>query len=299
MPNLLAMSFEGALTPAFDLHCLDAGRTPPDGWGIACYPDGEPAALVLKEAAPAEGSARSTLVSAWERLESSIFVVHIRQAMWGALTEANTQPFQRPWGRREWVFGHSGSLEHKLDLSGQRFEPVGSTDSEQVFCSILTRLAAREWRSIAEAPPELLLAWFHDLNEHGALTFAIADGHDLVVYADRRGQGSAYVWELLPPHGLVAFGNQELTVDLTRRGIRGKKGVIVASTPLATTLGEPATWKRLEPGHLMIVRQGQVRTMLGPEAMSKEPKTTLAAKTPPVPTPRASSGVSRPPVVLP
>jgi len=64
MPNLLAMSFEGPLTPAFDLHCLDPGHKPPDGWGIACYPDGEPAALVLKEAAPPHGSIRSALVSA-------------------------------------------------------------------------------------------------------------------------------------------------------------------------------------------------------------------------------------------
>ena len=68
MPNLLALSFEGTLTPAFDLHCLEISRTPPDGWGIACYPGGEPAALVLKEAAPSHGSIRSALVWAWERL---------------------------------------------------------------------------------------------------------------------------------------------------------------------------------------------------------------------------------------
>src|ERR1700730_15501235 len=99
MPNLLALSFEGTLTPAFDLHCLELSRTPPDGWGIACYPGGEPAALGMKEAAPSHGSIRSALVSAWERLESSIFLVHIRTATWGAITEANTQPFQRAWGR--------------------------------------------------------------------------------------------------------------------------------------------------------------------------------------------------------
>ena len=62
MPNLLAMSFEAPLTPAFDLHCLDPDRNPPDGWGIACYPGGEPAALVLKEAAPSQGSLRRSSV---------------------------------------------------------------------------------------------------------------------------------------------------------------------------------------------------------------------------------------------
>ena len=31
MPNLLAMSFEGELAPSFTLHCLNPGRTLPDG----------------------------------------------------------------------------------------------------------------------------------------------------------------------------------------------------------------------------------------------------------------------------
>ena len=79
MPNVLAMSFEGALTPSFDLHCLAPGRKPPDGWGIGCYPGGEASALVMKEAAPAQGSIRSALVSTWERLASSIFLMHVRK----------------------------------------------------------------------------------------------------------------------------------------------------------------------------------------------------------------------------
>ncbi len=279
MPNLLALSFEGTLTPAFDLHCLDPSRTPPDGWGIGCYPQGEPAALVLKEAAPSQGSIRSALVSAWERLESSIFVVHIRTATWGAITEANTQPLQRAWGRRDWLIAHSGSLEHRLTLSS-RFEPVGSTDTEQVFCDLLGRAAAQGFRSLGDIPPATLLEWFHDLNRHGSLTTALADGQDLVVYADRRARGEAYVWELLPPHGKLAFGDRDLTVDLTRRGIHARKGIIVSSNPLEVREGEPIQWRRLAPGHLMIVRQGAVRVELGPEALPDP----AAVITPPPPT---------------
>src|ERR1700748_211672 len=139
MPNLLAMSFEGSLTPAFDLHCLEPGHTVPDGWGIGCYPHG--AASFKTRPAASPGSIRSALVSAWERLESSIFVVHIRSAIWGAITEANTQPFLRSWGRRDWVIAHSGSLERRLAVAS-RFEPVGSTDTEQIFCDLLARIAA-------------------------------------------------------------------------------------------------------------------------------------------------------------
>ena len=270
MPNLLAMSFEGPLTPAFDLHCLELGGETPDGWGIACYPSSEPAALVMKEAAPAHGSIRSALVSAWERLESSIFVVHIRSATWGALTEANTQPFQRAYGRREWVIGHSGNLDHRLELHG-RFEPVGSTDTEQIFCALLGRLAEKSWRSLGEVPPPVLLSWFHDLNHHGTLTTALTDGIDLAVYADRRGQGSAFVCELLPPYGELAFGDADLTVDLSRRGIHSRKGIVVSSEELTPRNGHQVEWKRLQPGNLLIVREGAVRALVGPESLAEPP----------------------------
>ena len=261
MPNLLAMSFEGALTPAFDLHCLDPGKTLPDGWGIACYPGGEPWASVLKEASPAQGSLRSALVSTWERLESSIFLVHIRNATWGAITEANTQPFHRPWGRRDWVFGHSGSLVQRLARKN-RFEPVGSTDSEEIFCELLARTAEREARSIGDLPPELLLSWLSELNQFGALTLAITDGLDLAVYADRKGEGAIHLWELLPPHGEIAFGDQALTVDLTRRGIRSRKGIMVSSDPLPGRGELAPVWRQLEPGSLIVLREGAVRAEL-------------------------------------
>ncbi|RYG68608.1 hypothetical protein EON77_15355, partial [bacterium] len=98
MPNLFAMSFEGELAPSFDLTCLRKGRALPDGWGIGYYPGGEPSSVVLKEAAPPQGSIRSELVKAWEHLESSVFLLHIRSAKWGALSDANTQPFETSWG---------------------------------------------------------------------------------------------------------------------------------------------------------------------------------------------------------
>ncbi len=276
MPNLLAMSFEASLTPAFDLHCLDPNRTPPDGWGIACYPGGEPAALVLKEAAPSQGSLRSALVSAWERLESSIFVMHVRTAIWGAITEANTQPFQRSWGRRDWLIAHSGSLERKLALTSQ-FEPVGSTDTEQILCDLLARIADCGFRSLGEVPPKVLLSWFHDLNRHGGLTTALSDGQDLAIYADRRGQGEAYIWEILPPHEQLAFGDQDVTIDLTRRGNRGRKGIVVSSNPLSAVMGDRTDFRRLQPGHLLIVRHGLVRAELGPDALGARPTEAPAA----------------------
>jgi transglutaminase-like putative cysteine protease/predicted glutamine amidotransferase len=265
MPNLFAMSFEGTLSPSFDLRCLHPGRRPPDGWGIGYYPGGEPSASVLKEPAPASGSIRSELVKAWDHLASSIFVVHIRTATWGQNSDANTQPFSYPYGGREWLFGHSGSLRDRLVVNGP-FEPIGSTDTELVFCDLLNRIAEAGWRSIGDIDLPRLRQELLDLNDHGGLSIVMSDGVDLLVYADARDDGPLYFANLTPPHGAsLAFGDEDLHVDLTRRGEVNRKGVVISSTPLARAIPEGATgpqrsieWTRIPSAQLIVIRQGTI-----------------------------------------
>ncbi len=267
MPKYLAMSFEGDFAPSFDLHCLRPGRRPPDGWGIGYYPGGGPSAAVLKEPTPPHGSIRSELIKAWEHLESSLFVLHIRVATWGPITDANTQPFSRSWGGRDWLIAHGGSLTTRLTpRPGARFEAVGSTDTEQIFCELLERIADRGWRSLGDCDPEVLRGWFAELNGQGSMTTLLSDGRDLAVYADRDGVGGVQVWEIVPPYASLQFGDEDLTVDLTQRGAKPRKGVVVSSDPLEVTGMPDATWRRLRAGHLMIIRQGAVRVEVAPPA---------------------------------
>jgi transglutaminase-like putative cysteine protease/predicted glutamine amidotransferase len=260
------MSFEGELAPSFDLTCLAPGRTLPDGWGLGYYPGGEPSASVLKEPVPGEGSIRGQLARAWEHLESSLFVLHIRSARWGAISDANTQPFVRSWGRRDWMLCHSGSLDQRLTPEDGPFEPVGSTDTEQIFCTLLNRMVARGWRSLMEADLETVLAWLSELDQLGELTVCLADGRDLLVYADRRGI-PIHIGQLHPPYERAAFGDDDLAVDLTQRGAKSRKGLIVCSTQLAPAPGDPPAapiaWRQLTPGRMVVIRQGAVVAELG------------------------------------
>ncbi len=272
MPNLLAMSFEGELAPSFDLRCLEQGRKLPDGWGLGYYPGGEPSAVVLKEPAPPQGSIRSQLARAWEHLESSLFVMHIRAARWGALTDANTQPFVRSWGRRDWMLTHSGSLAKRPPDDRGVFEPVGSTDTEQIFCLLLNRFAEKGWRSLADADLTVLRDWLDVLDDEGGLTIALTDGRDLMIYADRDLEDALHLGTLTPPYERFALGDDDLVIDLGVRGTKSRKGVIVSSVPLtprATEEGvEPPTiaWETIAPGHLIVVRQGAVIADVGPPA---------------------------------
>jgi transglutaminase-like putative cysteine protease/predicted glutamine amidotransferase len=266
MPNLLAMSFEGELAPSFDLRCLRPSGTPPDGWGLGFYPGGEPSAQVLKEAAPPpQGSIRSELVKVWQHLESSLFVLHIRRARWGQLSDANTQPFARSHGGRDWLIAHGGSLEQRLELPpGTPFEPIGSTDTERIFCSLLQRFAEHGWRSLGDADPAILRAWLAELNDQGSLTLVLADGRDLCVYADKNDVGGVYLWHLTPPYDVVVFGDDDLQVDLTSRGVQGRTGIIVASDPLRAASDVAIDWQKLAAGELLMVRQGSVRSRAWP-----------------------------------
>jgi transglutaminase-like putative cysteine protease/predicted glutamine amidotransferase len=260
MPNLLAMSFEGELAPCLDLRCLEPGRKLPDGWGIGYYPGGEPSASVLKEPAPQQGSNRGEIVKAWEHLESSLFVLHVRTATWGSLSDANTQPFSRSYAGRDWLIAHSGSLTHRLEpATNPLFEPVGSTDTETIFCRFMSWVADSGWRSLGDVDPDALRGWFDELNGMGSLTTVLTDGRDLCVYADRNDVGGVYLWLITPPYERIAFGDADVEVDLTKRGVQARKGVLVCSDALASATGQPAGWVKVPPGHLVVVRQGAVR----------------------------------------
>jgi transglutaminase-like putative cysteine protease/predicted glutamine amidotransferase len=272
MPNLLAMSFEGELAPSFDLRCLRPHRALPDGWGIGYYPGGEPSASVLKEPAPPAGSIRSQLVAAWEHLESSLFVLQIRQATWGAITDANTQPFTRAWGRRDWLFAHAGSLLTRPALDRDAtFEPIGSTDTEIIFCELMNRVAECGWPSIGDADLDTLRSWLKSLNELGTLTAVLSDGRDLCLYADREGQVPFHFREVVPPHGDLVFEDDDIEVDLARRGVKSRRGVVAATSPMTVSGNERGEWQLLPPGHLLVVRQGVVRAEVKPPNVSSSP----------------------------
>src|SRR5262245_53433249 len=259
MPNLLAMSFEGELTPSFDLRCLHPGVKVPDGWGLGYYPPGEPSAAMLKEPAPQARSQRSELIKAWDHLEPSLFVVHIRTATWGSLSNANTQPFARIWGGREWLFAHSGSLASRPEVPrGSLFEPVGSTDSEVIFCELMNRISERKWNTLGDADPEVLHGWLNTINELGTLNIILTDGRDLCVYADRA-KGGFDAWELLPPYDRVAIADDDLEVDLTRRGVKSRKGIVITTRALQGTQSVVPAWRSVPAGQLLFIRQGTVR----------------------------------------
>lgn len=252
MPSIFAANAEGALSPSFDLRCLEPGQQHPDGWGIGYYPGDASYGSIIKET-PSVAQASGPLPG-WGPLESSTFIFHLRRASWGGLSDANTQPFKRAYARRAWMFAHSGNLGRRLELADDaRFEPVGTSDSETLFCALMNRLASTGARSLGDVDPSQLAAWFEELGEAGDVTSVWSDGRDLIAYAGR-GSESLFLTPLLPPLEQLALSNEALAVNFTVRGPLLRRCAVVSSSALSGGIAsEP-----VNNGELLVVREGAV-----------------------------------------
>lgn len=160
MCELLALSSSQPVRLNFSLQALAArggatGRAH-DGWGVAFY-QGHDVALFREPAAAADSALVRFLESSGPATELAIS--HIRHATQGELSLANTQPFVRELGGRRHVFAHNGNLPgiyRSAALALDRYRPVGQTDSEHAFCTLLSRFepaVARAEPADAGRPP--------------------------------------------------------------------------------------------------------------------------------------------------
>jgi predicted glutamine amidotransferase len=283
MCELMGMSFAKPVVAsvsikAFSLRSEDNA----DGWGLAWYPDR--ALAMVKQ--PLRWSAQQTqFLDNYPGLLSSIYVAHVRQRTTGSIpTHADTHPFGRELGGRDYCFAHNGTVAGefwKIPLG--RFHPVGQTDSEFLFCLLLeelerfARLAPDLERARHPAggveqtngkvlePPvaarghlesEQQWKWLHrfllHLNDYGRLNCILTDGEQLVVYHDRNGwknltYRNVYLHEDSPLH----FGDATLAVNLQAELLN--HGCIVATNPLSLE-----GWERFLPGEMKVLHEGNI-----------------------------------------
>lgn len=262
MCELLAMSANGLERPTYAFRGFVYGsresddwrKSNPHGWGVACYPERGPAAFVLKEPHPARDSPFAQLVQAGHLPSAEIHLLHIRRrSSTGApAAHANTHPFARIVGRREYVFAHNGGLNGiKRRFPTDRFLCLGDTTSEHAFCYILEQhlpdLEARRWNPVHQT--------LRRLNELGHLNCILSDGEVLMVYRDQDGyKGLSYV-ERTPPFPTIHLVDEtDFCVDLRLSKDMSRRVCIFATRRL--TEGEE--WAPLPPGHLLVAVSGRI-----------------------------------------
>jgi predicted glutamine amidotransferase len=218
-----------------------------DGWGIGYFENASPQVIRRPTAAPED----KEFTAAARRIASPVAVAHVRQASVGDLCAANAHPFT--YG--SWIFVHNGTVTGFDQLRQQlvdetdsdlRSQVIGTTDSEQVFFWLLSRL--RRAGETAEGPcqdpslvsREMALA-IRILDERSAATqpaeptrlnFVLTDG--AVLFASR--------WK----HSL--FWTNRAGPLATDAGAAAVRGVAVASE----SIGD-AAWADVPDGQILAV----------------------------------------------
>lgn len=236
----------------FALRGSEAGGNP-DGWGIA-YAEANDV-HILRESTPA---AESPLVSFLTQHgpASATVISHVRRATSGERALANTQPFARVLGGRTHVFAHNGHVPGVEEHGEGWLRPVGATDSERLFCELLSRLA-RLWRGPdvpgLDARTDVVTRFADDVRGAGAANFLYFDGVTLFAHGHRRTlPGDAISTE--PGLYLLDCVGEERRAHCEGVGATGacERASIVATMPLGAD-----GWRPLAAGELVRLEGGR------------------------------------------
>jgi len=221
----------------------------PNGWGIAFYPD--EFVRVIKEPIKMNDALLAECVR-WTKIKSRLFVAHIRRASAGSESYVNTHPFVRKLDDKEIVFAHNGTLLGYEDLEVDGYYPIGETDSEYVFCYLLSQIERREIEWNKEEFDEILDILM-EINEYGAFNCLFSDGEYLFAYKDYRGRRELHFLKRMPPYGRIKLEDEDYVINLGNVKSMREEGFIIATNPLTDE-----NWKSFENGELMVFKNGEM-----------------------------------------
>jgi predicted glutamine amidotransferase len=265
MCELMAMSFDAPISPDFSIREFAArGEENPDGWGLGWYPDRSLA--IVKEPVKWGASHHAGFLGSHASVRSRILLAHVRyKTMGGAPNHADTHPFSRELGGRDYCFAHNGTLDGAAwQLPLGAYHPVGETDSERFFCHLLHAIARHggpldtpsDWR------------WLHETlssaNRFGKLNCLLSDGHRLFAYHDVNGWKGLNFRKVRVGEGEARhFGDDTLSVDIDGQAVN--HGFVVATCPLS-----PSGWHDFRLGELIVFERGEIRHSSHRERRSPE-----------------------------
>ena len=230
----------------------------PDGWGVAYMDDAD--AQLIREPAPAATSPYVAFLESYGPA-SKLIISHVRRATATDRSLANTQPFARILSGRVHVFAHNGYVPlPEPNYSSPWLNPVGDTDSEQLFCELLHDLAPLWHESVfpsIEDRTKVVKRFARSMSELGAMNFLYTDGLTLFAHSHRQTlPGRAVSTE----PGLFVLQRSELAQDSDNTlcsGINNSEKcgqvTLVATVPL-----DDQPWRPMFSGELLRIENGYV-----------------------------------------
>lgn len=245
VPTDICFSFSGLIQRG--------GRTGPhkDGWGIAFY-EGK-GCRVFHDPDPSYQSEMAQFIKHYA-IHSKNIICHIRKANRGRVCLENTHPFLRQLWGLNWCFAHNGQLKGvKKALKGDYFQPVGTTDSEHVFCWLLSMLKS----VFPERPKNQAQLWelvdelAKEISQYGVFNFLLSDSKFLYAHCT-----SKLVWiTRRAPFGRAKLVDEDLEVDFHELLSDKDINTVIATQPLT----ENEVWHVVPKGALLVFQDGIVQ----------------------------------------
>ncbi len=251
MCELLAMSANVPTDICFSFTGLlkRGGATGPhsDGWGLVFY---EACGVrEFKDSLPASQSVIADFIKNYS-IKSHIVVSHIRQANVGEVSLANTHPFQRELWGKQWTFAHNGQVNDYQQVELSRFKPIGTTDSEHIFCWLMGELENNfpSCPTVAEWVPFIHRCCLH-IHQLGIANIVLSNGDALFAFCSNK-----LSWiTRRAPFGTAQLADDDVSVDFYSVTQASDVVSVIATEPL--TINE--TWHTIEPGDYRVFVDGE------------------------------------------
>ncbi|WP_269530742.1 class II glutamine amidotransferase [Chitinimonas sp. BJYL2] len=220
-----------------------------DGWGIGFF-EGAGCRLFLDWQSSCS-SPIADLVRQYP-IKSTNVISHIRKATVGQVSLANTHPFMRELWGRYWLFAHNGDLKSLPALRGNRFQPVGDTDSEHAFCWLMETLATA-FPTQPDMPTltQFLKLRMGELAERGTLNCLLSNGTVLIAHCAT----NLHYLVRQAPFGDAHLVDRDISIDFDALTGEHDRVAVIATQPLT----DNEAWIRMQPGELLVFEDGQPR----------------------------------------
>ena len=226
------------------------GETGPhrDGWGVVFY---EGKGVQAFHDAQASAGSRIAEVVETHPIKSEIALCHIRQANVGDVCLANTHPFKRELWGQYWTFAHNGQINGFQAQPGI-YEPVGTTDSEALFCDLLNAIRHHLDRSCDQKELiDFIVARCHDYARLGVFNLLLSNGDWLFTYCTTK----LVAITRRAPFGPAQLKDADLTVDFGTETTPNDVVSVIATEPLT----RDETWDVYQPHEWRLWVAGEVQ----------------------------------------
>jgi glutamine amidotransferase len=133
------------------------------------------------------------------------------------------------------------------------FIPIGETDSEIVFCGLLSWLNENAIALTEESSFRQVHAKLLDINRFGELNLVFSDGKYLFAYHDLSGHVGLHFLQRKAPYQEVRLRGGYLTANLADLVDPRECGYLVASMPLSNE-----RWQAVRRGQLLVIKEGEL-----------------------------------------